>query len=70
MQPDQQFKRCKAAFLNFVRMKMPTLIPQLVLHQSRAVIHTRSQDIIHTLLLLCAGDNRRARKALDVDSAS
>ena len=40
MQPDQQFKRWKAAFLNFVRMKMPTLIPQLVLHQYRAVIHT------------------------------
>jgi hypothetical protein len=51
MQPDQQFKRRKAAFLIFLRMKMPTLIPQLVLHQSRAVVHTRSQDIIQTVLL-------------------
>jgi hypothetical protein len=70
MQPDQQFKRWKAAFLNFVRMKLPALIPQLVLHQSRAVIHTKSQDIIQTLPLTCAGDNRRTRQALDMVSAS
>jgi hypothetical protein len=70
MQPDQEFKRWKAALLNFVRMKMPTLIPQLVLHQYRAVIHTKSQDIILTLLLQCVGDNRRARHALDMVSAS
>jgi hypothetical protein len=51
-------------------MKLPTLIPQIVLHQSLAVIHTKSQDIIRTMLLKCDGDNGRARQALDMVSAS
>jgi hypothetical protein len=70
MHPHQQFKHGKAGFLTFVRMKLPTLIPQVVLHQSRAVIHTKSYDIIHTMMLQCVGDNRRARQALDMVSAS
>jgi hypothetical protein len=50
MQLAKQFKRWNAAFLNFVRMKLPTLIPQLVMHQSCVVIHTKSH-IIQTVLL-------------------
>jgi hypothetical protein len=39
MMPDQQlYKRWKAAFLNFIRMKLPNIIPQLVMHKSRALI--------------------------------
>ena len=71
MPPDHQFKRWKAAFLIFVRMKLPTLIPQMVTHKSRPVIHTKARhDIIQIMLLHCAGGNRRAREALDMVNAS
>jgi hypothetical protein len=71
MPPDHQFKRWKAAFLNCVRMKLPTLIPQMVMHKSRPVIHTKSRhDIIQILLLRCGEGNRRAREALDMVNAS
>jgi hypothetical protein len=51
-------------------MKLPMLIPQLVLHQSRAIIHIKSEDIIQTLLIQCAVDNRRNRHALDMVNAA